>query len=200
MNSLTHETGHLLGLNDYYSYDTSNRKDDEEAYTGGALEGGLGGMDMMDANIGEQNAFSKWLLGWLEPEIITFEEISLLSEEEKVYTLHPSNEQGDALFIKLKEEDSMFTELLVIEVISQTMNARELTRLEEPVVRILHVDASLDEENLQGNWRGFGFKNENSYTSTKFISILEADGKDEALNYLPASAESKISYDVNDCF
>lgn len=200
VNSLTHETGHLLGLNDYYSYDTTNQKDDEEAYTGGALEGGLGGMDMMDANIGEQNAFSKWLLGWLEPEIITFEEISLLSEEEKVYTLYPSNEQGDALFIKLKEEDSMFTELLVIEVISSTMNARELTRLEEPVVRILHVDASLDEENLQGNWRGFGFKNENSYTSTKFISILEADGKDEVLNYLPVSAGSKISYDVNDYF
>ena len=42
LNSLTHETGHLLGLNDYYSYDTTNRQDDEEAYTGGALEGGIG--------------------------------------------------------------------------------------------------------------------------------------------------------------
>lgn len=200
LNSLTHETGHLLGLNDYYSYDTSSREEEENAYTGGALEGGLGGMDMMDANIGEQNAFSKWLLGWLEPEIIEYEDLKNLNEEENVYTLYPSNEQGDAIFVKLKSSDSLFTELLVIEVISPTMNAKDLTRLKEPVVRILHVDATLDEKDLEGNWRGFGFACDNSYTSTKFISILEADGKDEVLNYLPASAGNKISYDVSDYF
>lgn len=202
VNSLTHETGHLLGLNDYYSYDTTDREDDNDgaAYTGGALEGGLGGMDMMDANIGEQNAFSKWLLGWLEPEVVEYEEIENLKEEERVYTLNPSNEQGDAIFVKLKSFDSLFTELLVIEVVSPTMNAKDLTRLKEPVVRILHVAATLDEENLEGNWRGFGFAYDNSYTSTKFISILEADGEDEVLNYLPASAGSKISYDVSDYF
>lgn len=199
VNSLTHETGHLLGLNDYYSYDTSDRKE-AEAYTGGALEGGMGGMDMMDANIGNQNAFSKWLLGWLDPKVIEYEEIENLDSEENVYTLRPSNEYGDAIFVKLKPSDSLCTELFVIEAISPTQNASEFTRLKAPVVRIIHVEASLNEDNLAGNWRAYGFKYENSYTSTKFISILEADGKDEVLNYLPSSSGSKISYDIEDYF
>lgn len=198
VNSLTHETGHLLGLNDYYSYDTTGRTDYAEAYTGGALEGGLGGMDMMDVNMGDHNAFSKWMLGWLQPEIVEYAEIAALAQEERVYTLHPSNESPEALFIKLKDTASMFTEYLVIEVISSTMNAGEFTRLKEPMVRILHVDASLDEEGFLGNWRAYGFKNDNSYTTTKFISILEADGRDDVLNHLPANV--KLSYDVEDYF
>lgn len=198
INSLTHETGHLLGLNDYYSYDTSDRSESGEAYTGGALEGGIGGMDMMDANIGDHNAFSKWLLGWLEPKVIEYEEIAALDGAE--YTLGPSNEQGDAIFIKLKDSDSLFTELLVIEAVSPTVNAGELTRLKEPVVRILHVDASLDEEDLEGNWNAYGFKFDNSFTSTKFIGVLEADGKDELLNYLPAVSGSRMSYDPEDYY
>lgn len=200
INSLTHETGHLLGLNDYYSYDTSERTDESIAYTGGALEGGMGGMDMMDANIGSQNAFSKWLLGWLEPEVIEYEQIEELRTGKKRYTLRPSNEYGDALFVKLKSSENLCTEMLVIEVIRPTQNASEFTRLKEPVVRILHVDASLNEEGMNGNWRGFGFKNDNSYTSTKFISILEADGQDDILNFYPQISGSKISYDVQDYF
>lgn len=200
VNSLTHETGHLLGLNDYYSYDTTDRTDSGQVYTGGALEGGLGGMDMMDVNVADHNAFSKWLLGWLDPQVVEYEEIASPNETEHVYTLRPSNEWGDAVFVKLKPSDSLYTELLVIEVVSPTMNAAELTRLEGPVVRILHVDASLDEENLEGNWRGFGFKFDNSYTSTKFISVVEADGRDEVLNYLPAASGNRISYDPADYF
>lgn len=200
LNSLTHETGHLLGLNDYYSYDTTGRREAGEAYTGGALEGGLGGMDMMDANIADHNAFSKWLLGWLEPQVVEYEEIASLASEERTYTLRPSNEEGDAIFVKLQESDSLFTELLVIEVVSPAGNAGELTRLKHPVVRILHADASLDEEGLEGNWNAYGFKYDNSYTTTKFISVLEADGKDEVLNYLPAVSGGRISYDPEDYY
>lgn len=200
VNSLTHETGHLLGLNDYYSYDTKERTRYGNAYTGGALEGGLGGMDMMDSNTADHNAFSKWLLGWVDPEVIEYLDIASLNEAEHVYTLRPSNERGDAIFVKLKDSDSLFTELLVIEVVSPTMNAGELTRLKEPVVRVLHIDASLDEGELEGNWNAFGFKYDNSYTSTKFISALEADGKDEILNYLTMGSGNKISYDPKDYY
>ncbi|MDE7124715.1 MAG: hypothetical protein K2N83_04430, partial [Eubacterium sp.] len=114
-NSLVHETGHLLGLNDYYSYDTTERqRNDGSVYTGGALEGGLGGMDMMDTNIGDHNVFSKWLLGWAEPTVIEFEDIANL-DENKTYRLKPSALSGDSIFIKLKSADSLYTELLVIE-------------------------------------------------------------------------------------
>ena len=55
---LIHETGHLLGLNDYYSY----------SYNG---YGPLGNIDMMDNNVGDHNPYSKLLLGWVKPYIVT---------------------------------------------------------------------------------------------------------------------------------
>ena len=53
---------------------------------------------------------------------------------------------------------------------------------------------------MNGNWRGYGFKNDNSYTTTKFISTVEADGKDEFLNYLPKKGGNKPSYSPKDYF
>ena len=193
-NALIHETGHLLGLNDYYSYDAHPRQD----YTGGALEGGLGGMDMMDANIGDHNIFSKWLLGWAEPRVIEYEQLADLDGE--TFRLRPSGLAPDGLFIKLRSSDTLCTELLVVEAVAPAGNATEYTRLTEPVVRVLHVDAQEDREGLTGNWRGYGFRNDNSYTTTKFISVLEADGEDTFLNYLPAPGGVKPSYSGQDYF
>jgi len=56
---LLHEVGHALGLPDYYYYAKGN-----------GLTGGVGGLDMMDDEWGNHNAFSRWLLDWIEPEII----------------------------------------------------------------------------------------------------------------------------------
>ena len=200
VNSLTHETGHLLGLNDYYSYDTTDKRDYGAAYTGGALEGGMGGMDMMDANIADHNAFSKWLLGWIDPVVVEYEDIPKLSETVNRFSLRPISLNGDAIFVKLKPSETLFTELFVIEFVAPAGNAEELTRLKEPVVRILHVDASLAEPGLSGNRRSYGFRYDNSYTSTKFISVLEADGKDEVLNFVAKSGSDKISYSPDDYF
>ena len=54
---LIHETGHVLGLDDYYSYSGATN--------------GIATVDMMNDNTGDHNAFSKWLLGWIEDEQIT---------------------------------------------------------------------------------------------------------------------------------
>ncbi len=197
-NSLIHETGHLLGLNDYYSYDTSKRSGGDGTYTGGALEGGFAGMDMMDANIGDHNVFSKWLLGWIEPTVVEYDDIKSLNEQR--YELRPSSVAGDALFIKLKDSESMYTEMLVVEVVSPVGNASEYTRLTQPVVRIFHVDSSLATEGETGGWRGFGFAYDNSYTSTKYISTIEADGEDEFLNFVPSENGYKSSYSEEDYF
>lgn len=197
-NSLIHETGHLLGLNDYYSYDTSSRSSGRGAYTGGALEGGVAGMDMMDTNTGDHNVFSKWLLGWAEPEVIEYEQLSDLNGQ--TYRLRPSALSGDGLFIKLRSADSLYTELLVVEAVSPVLNFAEYTRLKSPVVRVLHVDATPAQAGMSGGWRGFGWEYDNSYTSTKFISVVEADGQDSALNYVPTQNGGKFSYDPADYF
>lgn len=49
-----HETGHFLGLSDYYSTDSLSYSP-------------LGRVDMMDANIIDHNSYSKMLLGWTKP-------------------------------------------------------------------------------------------------------------------------------------
>ena len=66
-----HETGHFLGLGDYYS--------DSSIYNP------IGKVDMMDANIIDHNSYSKMLLGWSKPYIVTGGKhtINLLDMENK---------------------------------------------------------------------------------------------------------------------
>lgn len=54
---LIHETGHLLGLSDYYSYYSSTYDP-------------LGGYDMMAYNVGDHNPYSKLLYGWVDPYLV----------------------------------------------------------------------------------------------------------------------------------
>lgn len=56
--TVIHESGHMLGLDDYYNYDDDNN------------EAPLGGVDMMDFNIGDHSAFSKFIQGWVDPILI----------------------------------------------------------------------------------------------------------------------------------
>lgn len=56
--TVIHETGHALGLPDYYPYESGASK-------------GIDTFDMMYSNAGDHCAFSKWLLGWIDSENIT---------------------------------------------------------------------------------------------------------------------------------
>ena len=51
-----HETGHQLGLTDYYA----------NSYTSGT-----NAAVMMDRNEGDEDCFSKMLLGWISPQVVT---------------------------------------------------------------------------------------------------------------------------------
>ena len=133
-----HEFGHLLGLDDYYSYDYL----DEEP---------LGRLDMMDHNIGDHNAYSKYLLNWLEPQLI---------EKEGEYLISTLGEEGNnALLIPANLDYftySPYSEYLLIELFTPD-NLNELDSSERYMngkydipnhftktgVKILHVDSRL---------------------------------------------------------
>lgn len=89
-----HETGHLLGLDDYYSYSQYPTMP-------------LGGFDMMDYNVFDHNAFSKFALGWIEPYMA----------KEGTITLRPFVETGDALILPSSSgfNGSAFDEYLIVE-------------------------------------------------------------------------------------
>ena len=79
-----HETGHQLGLDDYYSYESYLEKIDTFA--------------MMSTNSGDQDGFAKMLLGWLPAENIQW-----VSSSENV-VLRPYAETGDIAIIIPEEE------------------------------------------------------------------------------------------------
>ena len=56
-----HESGHLMGLDDYYDYGDNN----------GNASSPMGSVDMMDANVIDHNAFSKFTLGWVKPYVVS---------------------------------------------------------------------------------------------------------------------------------
>ena len=153
-----HETGHILGLEDYYTYDT----DDYDA---------LGGLDMMDLNIGDHNAFSKSLLGWTNPTHV---------KEATTYTLRPFESSGDCLIIKPNWEGSFLDEYLIIEYYTPTglnyadshskYSTRELLYSENGI-KVLHVDARLGKfvwntTNDNTTYKGFTTDLIDNYNST----------------------------------
>jgi M6 family metalloprotease-like protein len=90
VHTLAHESGHMLGLNDYYSYDRKNASPNEYP---------LGGADMMDMNVGDHNAYSKYLLGWIQPKYIDG------SASDFNLTLKPFETSGDCLILKDTKTD-----------------------------------------------------------------------------------------------
>ncbi|MEW6991455.1 M6 family metalloprotease domain-containing protein [Colwelliaceae bacterium 6441] len=147
--TLIHETGHALGLPDFYDYD-----DDI------GPRGGLGGMDQM-AGGHDHNAFTKYILGWLTPTVINGTETDM--------SLLPLSTNANALLIK-KEADSStkYDEFFIAEYRDKNLNDQGLPG--EGLV-VWHIDATLNE----WGW----FKNNNSYSEHKFIRLVQADGLDE---------------------
>lgn len=76
-----HETGHGLGLADYYSYDYNK-------------DAPMGGIDMMDNNIGDHNAYSKALYGWISPYVV---------DGNARITIKPFETSGDAIIVPIRE-------------------------------------------------------------------------------------------------
>ena len=152
--TIIHETGHMLGLDDYYSYDNSGNY------------GYLGGIDMMDLNIGDHSAFSKYALGWIEPTVIY--------KNDTTITLKPFEDTGEALIIPSSYyNDSAFSEYLILEYETPTglneLDATKKYRNAYPLafsngLAIYHVDARLIKHEIQNGY----------YTCSDYLSESES--------------------------
>ncbi|OGR42274.1 MAG: hypothetical protein A2X35_00795 [Elusimicrobia bacterium GWA2_61_42] len=151
-NILVHETGHSLGLPDYYDYKPA---------VGPA--GGLGYFDMMDANRFDHNCFSKLMLGWIEPQVVS---------SAGTYTLRPASDSGDCvMLLPPGRAKNPFGEFFLVENRRKYGNDTDNALISGGLV-VWHVDARL---NTEGN----NFLYNNSDTEHKLLKVMEADGLEE---------------------
>lgn len=126
-----HEVGHLLGLFDYYTYDFE-RGD----------WGAMGGVDMMDYNVGDHNPYSKAILGWQQPTIIT----SSITVQ-----LEPFSTSGQSLLITSNFQQTLMDEYILVEFYTpeslfeadsiDSFAGRYPLTFSIPGVRIYHIDS-----------------------------------------------------------
>ncbi len=158
-----HETGHLLGLDDYYDYEEGKGSDE-----------GLGGSDMMDATVGDQGAYSKIMLGWVEPTVVT---------TTQTITIKSLQASGNCIIIPLNFNNSYFSEYLLIDLYSaEGLNALHASPNESYLyggasygARIYHVSSEITTP-YKNDYQSFTANN-NTSSDIALIKLVEADGE-----------------------
>ena len=156
--TIIHESGHLLGLDDYYDYDDSKGPD-----------GGLGGGDMMDYNVGDHNPFSKILMGWVIPYVVT-DSCSIM--------LDTFCSSGQCILL-IDEFSTIFDEYYLIDYYSpdglNKLEAGYNGLFSSSGIRVYHVDATLTTEEIYSALDIYKYNN--SDTVHKLIKLVQASGK-----------------------
>ncbi len=146
-----HETGHALGLPDYYDYDGSVGPD-----------GGVGGMDMMDSGSYDHNGFSKFMLEWMTPTIVSNSVDNL--------PLRSAADYPEAVALaKGYSGTNAFAEYFMVQNRQKVNNDQKLPGAG---LVIWHIDARL-------NAGGTDFLYNNSYAAHKLLRLMEADGLEQ---------------------
>jgi M6 family metalloprotease-like protein len=154
--ALAHETGHALGIPDFYDYEFKN--------------GGVGTVDLMNGGGNDHNAFSKYLLGWITPDVVG---VGLADIE-----LGSSSSSPEALIVMPgADANTIFDEYFIVQLRDQNLNDQDMgqwlqTEGLKQGLLIWHVDARLAEG-------GANFKNSNTGPDDKLIRLVQADGLDE---------------------
>jgi M6 family metalloprotease-like protein len=147
---LIHETGHGLGLPDYYDY-----------RAGQGPDGGVGGLDMM-ARDGGHNSFSKFMLEWLTPDVV--------GTGGRNITLRALGQNPDSVAIfPGYAGTSPYFEYFMVENRHRVGN--DSAGMPSNGMLIWHVDA-------RPNARLDDFEYDNSYTDHKLLRLMEADGRE----------------------
>ena len=213
--TLTHEYGHVLSLPDYYitDYNTNDYS-------------GLGALDMMDYNIGDHNAFSKMLYGWINPRRVDG------SSGKVTVELKSTTRTGDTIIIPAPGawNDTYLDQYLVVEFLTpegvaepdgkaQYLGAYPLY-YSKAGIRITHVDARMGVYSYSSSGWQFGgytwtttrpdnqsyisFAADNTATDScypdyKLIEILPSSGKTQKQRG-GANADDSCLYYEGDVF
>lgn len=161
-----HEFGHLLGLQDYYTYDSLDGD-----------WGAAGKLDMMDNNILDHNAYSKFLLEWINPYVIDNK------QESVTIKIEPFEKSGDAIIINNNFNGSPYDEYLILEYYTPTgLNEQHsvvpypgnnLSGFSESGIKIYHVDSRIGEYRASdGNFVGYLDSIDRLQGSTSAYSLI----------------------------
>lgn len=168
--TLIHETGHALGLPDYYDYCSGDKFQNNWCgpnVSDPGPDGGVGGLDIMDANKGNHNAFSRYLLDWIDPAVVkggSTQRIELApsgllgSQKAKAVAIFPGltltgNAPGEELFI--------------VENRTRLGNDAGEAQMPNDGLLIWHVDGTSNNLSTE-------FSLDNSYTTPKLIRLVRA--------------------------
>ena len=155
--TIIHETGHALGVPDYYDYDDSV-----------GPRGGVGGLDIMDGTAGDHNCFSKFMLDWISPTVV--------AAGPQTVTLRAAGLNPDALvFMPAAITGRIFSEYFMVQNRQRVANDTALFTGSDGLL-VWHVDARL-------NGSGWDYLYDNSYTAHKLLKLMEADGLEEIETY-----------------
>lgn len=192
-----HETGHLLGLDDYYDYDTEN-----------GSNVGLGGADMMDYTIGDHCSYSKIMLGWVTPTIVT---------TTQSVTINSFESSGDVIMLLLDYNGTNFSEYLLIDLYTKTgLNETHGNQASSDLyysnttksgaeygIRVYHVSSNIDDP-YSDDYFSFTTNN-NSMSDEALIKLVSANGNKyiSSEDYtwdtdLFQTGDSLVSYKRND--
>jgi M6 family metalloprotease-like protein len=170
---IIHETGHALGVPDYYDYDDSV-----------GPRGGVGGLDIMDANVGDHNCFSKFMLEWITPTVV--------SAGPQAVSLRASGLYPDALiFMPDAVPGRIFSEFFMVQNRQRAGNDTGLFTGTDGLV-VWHVDSRLNVSNTN-------FLYNNSYTEHKLLKLVQADGLEQVELY-DANADAGDYYQAGMVF
>jgi len=139
-NTLVHEYGHNFGLIDYY----------DVTYSG---IDAVGSFDMQSGSYGDWNSYSKYSVGWIEPQIVE----GLEPGESVELTIGSAATTGDAIVIPAvgTEHDGPFGEYIVVDLFTpEGANAGDAAAFGlEGVqgVRIYHINALMEKRVLHGS-------------------------------------------------
>ncbi|MDE5862582.1 MAG: hypothetical protein K2H28_10380 [Ruminococcus sp.] len=187
--SYLHETGHCMGLPDYYLY---NGEKDFEGLHGSA------GYEMMDETNADFSAVSKLMLGWYKREQVSIYDPTTKTQS---YTLNNAQkENGNCIIIPCgKLENNYYSEFLILEYTTLDVNNSRLKkdywwRTSGAGVRVFHVEGTVSDNIGWKYWKYASGENEatNNDAGRRFIRIID-DTETDNLYHAGDVIDSNIS-------